>query len=276
VGFPDSFAVHTLCGVFDFSPYDAVLLDLDGTIYHEEHPLPGAVELVHRLQREGRKYACISNSTTSPERLVQRLGRMGIEMTPAHIYTAAVAAADHVVEHYGPRPRVFNLSTDGVAEMLEGKVEWVESGKQGCDAVIAGAVTNTYATEERQRMALSLLRAGATLIGICADRVYPSPRGIEFGSGAFCAMLAYAAATTPIFCGKPQAIFFRNLCHRMGVSPERCILIGDNLESDIAGGKAVGMQTVLVHTGVTTPGAEEGVADEMLPDVVAGDLRELA
>lgn len=262
--------------MFDFSPYDAVLLDLDGTIYHEDHPLPGAVELVHRLQREGRRYACISNSTTSPQRLVQRLGRMGIAMTEDHIYTAAVAAADHVLEHYGPRPRVFNLSTDGLAEMLEGKVQWVDSAKEACDAVIAGAVTNTHATEERQRVALSLLRAGATLIGICADRVYPSPRGIEFGSGAFCAMLAYAAATTPIFCGKPQAIFFRNLCHKLGVSPERCVLIGDNLESDIAGGKALGMKTILTYTGVTGAGAEAAAAEEMRPDYAVGDLRELA
>jgi ribonucleotide monophosphatase NagD (HAD superfamily) len=49
----------------DLSQYQAVLLDLDGTVYHEDHALPGAVELIRRLQREGRTYACMTNSTSS-------------------------------------------------------------------------------------------------------------------------------------------------------------------------------------------------------------------
>ena len=50
-----------------------MLLDLDGTIYHEDQALPGAVELIHRLQREGRTYACLTNSTSSPQRISARL-----------------------------------------------------------------------------------------------------------------------------------------------------------------------------------------------------------
>ena len=55
-----------------------------------------------------------------------------------------------------------------------------------------------------------LLRRGAALIAICADRVYPSPRGLEFGVGAMAAMLAYAADVTPTYCGKPEPLFFRS------------------------------------------------------------------
>ena len=97
-----------------------------------------------------------------------------------------------------------------------------------------------------------LLRKGAALAAICADRVYPSPRGLEFGVGAMAAMLAYAVDVRPIFCGKPEKLFFNELCHRLGVRPDRCVLIGDNLESDIAGAKGVGMKTILTLTGVAT------------------------
>src|SRR5690606_5933647 len=110
----------------DLNPYQAVLLDLDGTIYHEDHALPGAMDLIRRLQAEGRKFACLNNSTPSPLRVVMRLQRMGVEVDPSHIYTAAAAAADYVLETFGSahtgesRPRIFNLATEGVQEMLDG------------------------------------------------------------------------------------------------------------------------------------------------------------
>ena len=265
---------------FDFSPFDAVLLDLDGTLYHEEHVLPGAAELVGRIQREDHKYACLTNSTSSPQRLQARLARMGIEMPAANIYTAAAAAADYVLEHChtpGGPPRVFNLATEGLHDMLDGRVTWVVSEHDGpCDAVIAGAPANVFATPDRQRIALCLLRAGATLVGICADRVYPSPRGLELGSGALTHLMAYAAGVSPVFTGKPERIFFEELCRRLGVSPHRCVLVGDNLESDIAGAKQFGMATVLTLTGVTRTQEVPAIPPRLKPDLIVEDLTKLA
>lgn len=265
----------------DLSQYEAVLLDLDGTVYHEDHALPGAVDLIRRLQAKGRKYACLTNSTSSPERLSMRLKNMGVEVDPAHIYTAAAASADYVVERFAAdaprgRPRVFNLSTEGIAEMLDGKVVWVEDEHEPCDAVICGVPVNVFATEDRQRTAMLLLRSGAALVGICADRVYPSPRGLEFGVGAMASMLAYAANVEPIYCGKPERIFFHELCHRLKVDPARCVLVGDNPESDIAGGKGVGMRTILTLSGITTREHVPALAPPLNPDAVIQDLRDLA
>jgi 4-nitrophenyl phosphatase len=280
----------------DFDAFDAVLLDLDGTIYHEEHALPGAVELIRRLQAEGRKYACLTNSTSNPERISARLGRMGVKVDPAHIYTAAAAACDYVMERFGQqshpmalggrstplpeappsfKPRVFNLSTEGVNDMLDGKVEWVNDANVPCDAVICGVPLNVFATEERQRAAMILLRKGAALVAICADRIYPSPRGMEFGVGAMAAMMAYAANVTPVYTGKPERFFFEELCRRLGVAPSRCVLAGDNLESDIAGAKGVGMRCVLVLTGVATRDDVARLPAEMRPDWVVQGLPDL-
>jgi ribonucleotide monophosphatase NagD (HAD superfamily) len=160
--------------------------------------------------------------------------------------------------------------------MLDGKVEWVNDDRSPCDAVICGVPVNVYATDERQRAAMVLLRrTGAELVGICADRVYPSPRGLEFGVGAMSAMLAYAAGVTPVFCGKPERFFFLELCRRLGVDPARCVLVGDNLESDIAGAKGVGMKTVLVLTGVASRADAERLPPALRPDWVAAGLPDL-
>jgi ribonucleotide monophosphatase NagD (HAD superfamily) len=172
-------------------------------------------------------------------------------------------------------PRIFNLSTEGVHEMLDGRVQWVQHADEPCDAVIAGVTLNVFATDERQRTAMLLLRKGAALVGICADRIYPSPRGMEFGVGAMCAMLSYASGAKPVFCGKPEAFFFHELCGRMGVNPGRGVLLGDNLESDIAGAKGVGMKAALVLTGVSTVADVERLAPERRPDFVLASLTDL-
>lgn len=273
----------------DFSPYSAVLLDLDGTVYHEDHALPGAVDLIRRLQGSGVAYACLTNSTSSPSKLAERLAHMGVSVDPAHIYTAANAACDYVVQQVGDgdkdadedaeahrQARVYNLASDGVEEMLDGRVRWVQTAGEPCDAVIVGTPTNPYASDDRRRVALQLLRrTGAKLVGICADRVYPSPRGIEFGSGALSHYLAYAANTTPVFAGKPNKIFFEELCTRLSVLPDTCLMIGDNLEADVAGAKVKGMKTVLTLTGVTRRRDVMKVAEALRPDWIVEDLTEL-
>jgi 4-nitrophenyl phosphatase len=130
-------------------------------------------------------------------------------------------------------------------------------------------------TEQRQRVALMLVRRGAALVGICADRVYPSPRGLEFGSGAHTTMLGYAAGVQAVFVGKPEPLFFRKLCQKLGVQAHSCILIGDNIESDVVGAKALGMKTILVLTGVVGRGDLGGILPEHQPDIVLEDLRQL-
>ncbi|MBC8105202.1 MAG: HAD hydrolase-like protein [Anaerolineae bacterium] len=281
----------------DFSPYQAVLLDLDGTVYHEDQPLPGAIELIKRLQSEQRPFACLSNSSASPLRIMARLEMMGVDIDPNNIYTAAAAACDYVVETFGiadgspttnaldstteiepaPRrkPRAYNLATESVDEMLTGLVDWVNASGEPCDCVIVGPPDTVYTDAQRQRTALLLARQGAKLIGICADRLFPSPRGIEFGAGAHTWMLAYAAGVEPTFCGKPQNLFFHELCKRLNVDPAWCLLIGDNLESDVSGAKAVGMRTVLTLSGVCRKEDLASCPENLQPDLVVEDLREL-
>jgi HAD superfamily hydrolase (TIGR01450 family) len=271
----------TLRPVLDFSPYSAVLLDLDGTLLEANDVLPGAVEVVARLRREERNFAVLSNSTDSPVQVTRRLGRMGIQIEPQRIFTAAAAVAEYVLQQFKPRPRVFNLSTEGIHELLEGKVDWVRSADEACDAVISGAPSNVFATEERQRTALYLLkgfgggRGGVKLVGVCADRVFPSPRGLEFGSGALTTFLSYASGVAPTFCGKPERIFFQELCQHLSVEPRRCLLVGDNLESDISGAKAVGMTTVLTLGGITRREDLVNLSPQRTPDHIVKDLTEL-
>lgn len=276
--------------------YDAVLIDLDGTFYREEasgaRVLEGAVELVDRLDEAGIAYACLTNSGSSPRQLAARLAGMGARVDEQHIWSCVAAAAEFLLHEFahidfdgaGRRPAVFNAATDGLAELLEGKVDWVHSEREPCDAIVTASPVNTWAAPDRLWIALQLLRRGARrtdptrrplLVGTCADRVYPSHRGLEFGAGSLTQYLAYASDAVPVFCGKPEEIFFQELCSRLGVAPQRCLLIGDNLDSDVAGARRVGMASALVLTGVATREDAARADSTRRPDFVIHSLREL-
>lgn len=265
----------------DLRAFEAVLIDLDGTFYKEEvtgaHVLPGAVELVGKLRGRGQRFACLTNSGGSPRELSERLRGMGAEVEERLIWSCSAAAAEYVVGRFGKtrKPKIFNLAADGTAELLEGRVDWVEGHTEACDAVMVAAPVNRWASPDRQWIALQLARRGALLVGQCADRVYPSHRGAEFGAGALTEMLAYASNTRPVYCGKPEAVFFEELCGRLGVAPGKCVLIGDNLDSDVAGAKRTGMTSVLVLGGVSTVADAERLPVEKRPEYVISSLTEL-
>jgi len=259
----------------DLSQFQAVLLDLDGTLTQEDKPLPGAANLVRRLLAEGRRITCLSNSTQSPQRISRRLQNSGMNFPPDLLYTASSSAVDFVLESFRPTPRVFNLATEGVREMLDGKVVWTESEHDPCDAVIIGNPACRYCTIPRMQAAMRLIRAGAACIGICADRVYPGVEGLDIGSGATTQLFAYAANVQPVFFGKPQKRFFLGLCQRLGIPPEQCVLVGDNLESDIGGAKGVGMKTILCLTGVSRRSDLDSAPPQQQPDWVVENLLEL-
>ncbi|MGA2230318.1 MAG: HAD hydrolase-like protein [Tepidisphaeraceae bacterium] len=261
--------------LFDFSPYQAVLLDLDGTLCNENEPLPGAAALIGRLKREDRKIACLSNSIQSPARVARRLRDISIDLSPDLLYTAAEAAANYCIEHYPAGAGLYSLASEGIAELLGERFRWVESELEDCRAVVVGNTTCVNCTLPRLRTGMHLIRRGAACLGICGDRAFPSPAGLEIGTGSVTRMLAYAANVQPIIFGKPERAFFQGLCDRLGVKAQDCILIGDNLDSDIGGAKNVGMRTILSLTGVTSRRDFATAPEGLRPDWVVQNLEEL-
>ena len=258
----------------DLRDYDAVLLDLDGTIWAEDVALPGAVELIAALQARRQPFAFISNSDHAPSRLMRRFEAMGVRVDLAQIYTASSAACDYVRNHFAAGARVFTVAGRAVDELLADRVTFVaDDDAAPCDVVISASLAHPNVAVPRLQLALRHLLKGATLVAMCADRRYPTPHGDEVGSGGLATMLAYAANIQPIFCGKPQRVFFEELCAHLNVRPTRCVLIGDNLESDVAGARQVGTRAILSLTGITTRAHLEHVDASLAPDAVVDDLR---
>ena len=118
---------------------------------------------------------------------------------------------------------------DGVGE------QWrADDANSACDAIIVAvrrAAPSRPANAPVRRF--SLPWRGADL-GACAYRVYPSPaRHRDWCWRDDLHELAYAAGVEPVFCGKPQKIFFHETMPPALRRSRRCVLIGDNLEADV-------------------------------------------
>ncbi len=237
---------------------------MDGTLYREGHALPGVAELFALLKRDGIPIRCVTNNgaNTSLE-LSNKLKKMGVDVPPALIYSACDSQAAWIrarAKELGRKPTVFNFAGSAILEMLGGEVTWVDTLDVHCDIVAVG----THFREnhvpfdfERSLVALNHLFRGAKMVVGCADRVFPIAGGqLEFGSGSWGKLFSFAANLPDdrsAYTGKPERFFFQPLCDSLNLDPKRCIIVGDNLDSDIQGGINMGMTTALLMTGVTHP-----------------------
>lgn len=271
-----------------FDELDAVLFDMDGTLYRDRHALPGVADVMTRLVGAGVRAVCVTNNSAhTGAQLSARLADMGIPMRAESIFTAAhamVAIIHEIGEAAGRRPNVFNFAGDALPVELGDSAGLVEGRDAACDVVAVATFSRENRKPfdfERAVTGLNLLRSGATLLVGSADRAFPvkDEHGhlFDFGSGSLGAMFAYAADLSPDrvrYAGKPEPHFFELLGERYGIDIHRCLMVGDNLESDISGAKAFGMATALVLTGVSLPADIDRLG--IVPDLVCEDLPALA
>ncbi|MEX2212862.1 MAG: HAD-IIA family hydrolase [Phycisphaeraceae bacterium] len=261
------------------SDFAAILLDVDGTLCIHHRALPGAAELVRYVQSLGKTVALVTNnSAVTMSKQVARMQGIGIDVPAERIYTSGRAMADWIRSRF-TKPRVFNFAGEALHEELADVATFVESPDEPVDVVCVGTHLRENSIEfdyDRATCGLHHLRKGAELLIGCADRVYMFDGLPEFGSGAWGALFAFAADVPRAklhYAGKPDAEFFLHLCERLDVKPQDCLLVGDNLESDVAGGLSVGMTTALVLTGVATRADLEG--GKVRPHGVFEDLNEM-
>ena len=93
-------------------------LDMDGTVYHGERPIPGAREFISRLNAEGIPFRFITNNSSHPKRFyADRLKRMGFEITEEHVLTSTIATIRFIRENR-PGKSVYVLATPDVTEEI--------------------------------------------------------------------------------------------------------------------------------------------------------------
>jgi glycerol-1-phosphatase len=252
-------------------PYDAILLDLDGVLYRWPEPIPGSPEAVERLRAAGKRIAFVTNnSSRTPEQVAERLTSLGIRAEPGEVMTSALATATLLADR-GTRS-AFVIGEDGLRTALaEVGIDLVDASDGVVDAVVVGF--DRGADYAKLRDGAVLVERGAALVASNPDPSFPAPGGEAWpGAGALLAVIEATTRRRGEVVGKPEAPLLRRALDQAGGG--RPLVVGDRLDTDIAGAIGVGWDSALVLTGSTR--REDVDASPWAPTLVVEDLAHLA
>ncbi len=220
-----------------------LLLDMDGVVLHDNDLIPGADHFMKRIMKQGIDFRFITNyPSQTPADLQNRLASAGLKIPVEHFFNSAMATAAFLSNQEGRKAYVIG---EGALTHELYKIGFTITDIDP-DFVIVGE-TKSYNWEMIKKGAW-FVSQGARFIATNPD--VAGPKGSP-GCGAMCAPIERITGKQPFYVGKPNAFMLRAALNSMKAHTENTALIGDNMKTDILAGVQVGMETVLVLTGVS-------------------------
>jgi HAD superfamily hydrolase (TIGR01458 family) len=221
----------------------AVLLDLDGVLYVEGEPLPGAQEAVGTLREAGTGLRFVTNTTArSRPQTLEKLHALGFELNEEELVTPAALARRHCAE--AGHETVALIMNENVKADFEG----LEEADENVDAVIMGDLGEQFGFQILNR-AFRLVMDGAELVALQKNRFWLTADGLSLDAGPFVAAVEFATGNEAFVVGKPSEGFFDTVLSDLGAEPRSVAMVGDDVETDIGGALDSGLAAVLVRTG---------------------------
>jgi NagD protein len=234
-------------------PIQSWLMDMDGVLVREQDAIPGANEFLTRLRELGLPYLVLTNNSIyTPRDLAARLRRTGLEVPEESIWTSALATAQFLGDQR-PNGTAFVIGESGLTTALH--AHGYTMTERDPDYVVLGE-TRTYSFE-RITQAIRLIAAGSRFIATNPDNVGPTPDGPLPATGSVAALISRATGADPYYVGKPNPLMMRSALNAIEAHSETTAMIGDRMDTDVVAGLEAGLETILVLSGVTTPGEPE-------------------
>ncbi len=250
----------------------ALLLDMDGVLYHGERVLPHAPAFLRAVAHLPHVFVT-NNPIATPAEVAARLARMGLGApAPEQILTSGLATARYLARQR-PGFRYFAVGAPGLDAVLS---RYGTADAERADYVVVGEGPGLDYQSLTRGIGL-ILEQGARLISTNPDSTVDAWRdGRRLalpGGGALVAPFEVATGQRALTIGKPEPLLYRMALDLLGFEARQCLMIGDRVDTDIAGAAALGLQTALVRSGRFGPGepwpAGAPRADWDVPDLAA-------
>jgi 4-nitrophenyl phosphatase len=255
----------------------AAILDMDGVLWRGSQPIGDLADIFRRIASLGwRILLATNNATRSPEQYLERFRSYGVFLEPWQVLNSAQAAAIYLKQHYPQGGTVYVIGEEGLISALS-EAGFHHSTDRPLELVppplaVVSAMDRGL-TYEKLRTATLLIRRGAPYIATNPDVTFPTPDGLVPGAGSIVAALEASSGVKAIVMGKPAPEMYRVALERLGTTPQETLVVGDRLETDIAGGQALGYPSGLVLSGVTTLAMAHAWKPPL--DIIAKDLAAL-
>jgi len=249
-----------------------ILLDLDGTLYIDDHVIEGAVDAVTRLREQDYMLRFLTNTTTrSHAELFQQLERMGFTQEPDELMSAPMAAVLELRAlqlQMGRKLRVWPV----VALAIEMDFSEFERDEVTPDYIVLGDIGDAWNAVLINQL-FTAMHNGAQLIALHKNRFWQTQQNLKVDIGFYVAGLEYVTGKTAQIMGKPSAAFFNRVLADADVTSDQAILVGDDLDSDVGGAQRHGIEGVLVRTGKFRQQYLE--QSQIKPDCILNSVAEL-
>jgi HAD superfamily hydrolase (TIGR01450 family) len=251
------------------SGYDALLLDLDGTLWIGEEPCDRATDAVDALREAGKVVRFLTNDVRhSPEEFVRKLWRLGFRANVGEVVSVGAALQRRLAERGGGT--AFVIGSLALVEHVAGAglriVNRTPFASRADVVVVAGHDALVF---EELKVATQAVLRGAELVGATRDATFPMPDGPWPGSGAVLAAVETATGrTADVVVGKPEPPMYAAAVD--GLGDGRVLAVGDRLAVDVAGARRAGLDAALVLTGGETRAQADAAA--VAPTLVSASL----
>ncbi len=250
--------------------HDCLLLDLDGTVFRGHKLTEGAAESLEKTP--GRTLFVTNNASRSAGEVATHLQDLGLQAADDDVVTSAQSAAHVLANQLAPESRVLVVGTESLAaEITAVGLEPVRLFDDKPDAVVQGHSPDT-AWANLAEAALAI-RSGAVWVAANVDATLPTERGLLPGNGSMVAALKAATDTEPQVAGKPAPTLLLDALARGDFQTP--LVVGDRLNTDIAGANAARLPSLMVLTGVNSARDAVYAVPEQRATFIGHDLRSL-
>ncbi|MBB1160242.1 HAD-IIA family hydrolase [Amycolatopsis dendrobii] len=254
--------------------YDALLFDLDGTVYHGPQVIEGAAETVAAVREQGTAVRFVTNNASkAPSAVAEHLRDLGISADTEEVHTSAQAAAGLLRDRLAAGSKVLIVGTASLGDQISAaELEPVRTAGDDVSAVVQGHSPETGWADLAE--ASIVIRAGGLWVATNTDTTLPTERGLMPGNGSMVGALRIATGAEPVVAGKPQPLLFETAAR--SAEAKRPLVVGDRLDTDIAGAVAAGLDSLCVLTGIATPATLLTAIPAERPTHLGADLAALA
>jgi HAD superfamily hydrolase (TIGR01459 family) len=231
--------------------YDALVSDVWGVLHNGVHAFPPAVEALHSFRKQRGRVVLLSNAPRPPDGVVPQLRAYGV---PDDCYDALVtsggAARDDLAQRAaGGTLALLHIGPERDHPLHDG-LDVKLTGAEAAEVVLcSGLYDDETETPEDYRPVLeTLLAHGRPMICANPDLLVPRGNKLVYCAGAV-AKLYEEMGGTVAYYGKPHPPIYQPALDIVGPSA-RVLVVGDALETDIAGANRVGLDVLFVTAGL--------------------------
>jgi len=226
---------------------------MDGVLWKDSEAIGDLPLIFSRIKELGLAFTmATNNSTRTVTQYIEKLHDFGVDIEPWQIVTSSEAVVELMSSQIPTGAPIFAIGEQGLVHALQNAKFELLSVEQASEAQAVVIGIDRKINFDKMVEATLLVNTGKPFFATNPDMTFPTPRGLIPGAGAWISVIVTATGVKPIYAGKPSPLILDIALKRLGTTKESTFVVGDRLETDIAGGQNLGCPTALVLSGVST------------------------